>query len=173
MSVIIFGQVKTFNERFTMSILMLLFILGFLLIYWWNYHITQTYRRYLKKNEINSLNILLEEKNKEIEFLKNDNDRLARGIHKDNKIIPIICNTILESNDNKIPLNLSQWEADSPLSLKLIELYDNRCEILKEQESPNRNVPQTAFEFTNATISFMYSEAKNPAFLFRLCFLTT
>lgn len=151
---------KTSGEKLIAYIYTLLFILGFLLIYWWNYHITQTYRRYLKKNEINSLNILLEEKNKEIEFLRNDNDRLARAIHKDNKIIPIICNAILESDDNRIPLDLSQWETDSPLSLKLKQLYNDRCEILEEQITPNKNVPQTAFEFTNATISFMYSEAK-------------
>ena len=106
------------------------------------------------------MNILLEEKNKEIEFLRNNNDRLARAIHKDNKIIPIICNAILESDDNRIPLDLSQWETDSPLSLKLKQLYNDRCEILEEQKTPNKNVPQTAFEFTNATISFMYSEAK-------------
>lgn len=165
---IIPSHTKTSGEKLIAYIYTLLLILGFLLIYWWNYHITQTYRRYLKKNEINSLNILLEEKNKEIEFLRSDNDRLARAIHKDNKIIPIICNAILDSKDNQIPLDLSQWETDSTLSLKLKQLYDDRCEILKEQETLNRNVPQTAFEFTNATISFMYSEAKKAGIPFQV-----
>ena len=160
MLVIMLCQSSTKIDFFTLKVVIGTSLFTFLLIYWWNYHITQTYRRYLKKNEINSLNILLEEKNKEIEFLRSDNNRLARAIHKDNKIIPIICNAILDSKDNRIPLDLSQWEADSPLSLKLKQLYDDRCEILKEQETLNRNVPQTAFEFTNATLSFMYSEAK-------------
>lgn len=62
MSVIILCQSKTFNERFTVSIWTIIFIFGFLLIYWWNYHITQTYRKYLKENEIHTLNLLLEEK---------------------------------------------------------------------------------------------------------------
>lgn len=167
-SVIIYGQFKTFNERFTIYIYATIFILGFLLIYWWNYHITQTYRRYLKKNEINSLNILLEEKNKEIAFLRSDNDRLARAIHKDNKIIPIICNAVLDSNDNRIPLDLSQWETGSPLALKLKQLYDDRCKILEEHKHTVRNVPQTAFDFTNATISFMYSEAKKSGIPFQV-----
>ena len=167
-SVIILCQSKTYDDRLTAYVCTSLFILGFLLIYWWNYHITQTYRRYLKKNEINSLNILLEEKNKEIAFLRSDNDRLARAIHKDNKIIPIICNAVLDSNDNRIPLDLSQWETDSPLSLKLKQLYNDRCKILEEHKNTDKNVPQTAFEFTNATISFMYSEAKKSGIPFQI-----
>lgn len=166
--VIIFCQAKTYDEKIILSFSSILFILGFLLIYWWNYHITQTYRKYLKKNEINALNLLLEEKNHEITKLRNDNDRLARLIHKDNKMLPIIINAITESYENKAPLDLSEWETYSPLCLKLKQLYDERVEMLEDHEKKIVNLPQTGFEFTNATISFMYSESKRAGIPFQI-----
>lgn len=168
MMIITYNQLDTLTDTIMFCFFTLVVILTFLLIYWWNYHITQTYRKYLKENEIHTLNLLLEEKNREIAKLKRDNDKLSRAIHKDNKIIPIIYNAIFESNEKNIPLDLSQWETDSPLCRKLKQLYDERGEILKEQEIKNENLPKTAFEFTNATLSFMYSEAKKASIPFRV-----
>lgn len=145
-----------------------LLLSGFLLLYWWNYHITQTYRKHVKNNEIHTLTLLLEEKNKELEKLKSDNDRLSRAIHKDNKLIPIIYNAIIESNAKKIPLDLSQWEPDSPLGLKLKQLYDERWQILNEPRKEYKDFPQTDFEYINAAISFMYSEAKSAGIPFQI-----
>ena len=170
MLIIMFNQIDTTIDSYIFIFLGFVLILAFLLIYWWNYHITQTYRKYLKENEINSLNLLLEEKNQEIAKLTADNDRLARAIHKDNKIIPIIYNSILESHEKRIPLDLSQWEPDSPLGLKLKQLYEERWKILDEPQKENSDLPQTAFELTNATLSFMHSEAKNTGIPFQVMF---
>ena len=168
MLVLIHCQLKTYDERILLSFCAVLFLLGFLLIYWWNYHITQTYRKYLWKNEINALNLLLKEKNKEIELLRDDNDRLSRAIHKDNKIIPIIYHSIFESDENKTSLDLSKLELDSPMCLKLKQIYKERCDTLAENKNPYRNLPKTSFTVINSAISFMYSDAKKAGIPFHV-----
>ena len=129
-------------EAFSLKILAGTFIFSLLLLYWWNYHITQTYRRFLRKNELDSLYLLLEKRNHEILVLKDENDYLAGLIHKDNKIIPAITRAILESHEKHVPLDLSQWETDSPLFQNLKELYDERMEALKTHEEKALTIPQ-------------------------------
>lgn len=159
MFLIMYCQTQTYADTYILSCSAIVFIIGFLLIYWWNYHITQTYRKFLRKNELDSLNLLLEERNQKILYLKNQNDELARLIHKDNKIIPAITSAIMESYENKMLLDLSEWETDSPLCLKLKQLYDERVDMLETYHNEIMNLPKTGFDSINATISFMHSEA--------------
>lgn len=156
---IMHGYLKTYDERLLLSLCAILIILGFLLIYWWNYHITQTYRKFLRKNEVDSLTLLLEEKNQEIIYLKNENDKLARIIHKDNKIIPALSMAIINSYEGNAKLDLSELESDSVLHLKLKQLYIEREEILEKYQKEIMHLPQTAFDSVNAVLSFMQTES--------------
>ena len=158
---ILITQAKTHNEVIILSFSTILFFVGFLLIYWWNYHITQTYRRFLRKNELDSLNLLLEEKNQEIIYLKSENDKLGRIIHKDNKIIPALSMAIIDSYENRTELDLSELEAYSPLYVKLKQLYVERNETLEKYQQEILHLPQTAFDSVNAILSYMQSEALN------------
>lgn len=158
---IIYAQLQTYAETFILSFSSLIILTGFLLIYWWNYHITQTYRKYLRRNEIDSLNILLEERNQEILYLKMENDKLAGIIHKDNKIIPSLSMAIIDSYENKTELDLSKLECDSSLYTKLKQLYDERYETLEKYQQEILHLPQTSFDSVNAILSFMQSEALN------------
>ena len=63
MLIIMFNQVNSISDSYILAFFSIILLSGFLLIYWWNYHITQTYRKYLWKNEINALNLLLKAKN--------------------------------------------------------------------------------------------------------------
>lgn len=158
-SVIIILQSKTYIRHIILTFSAIIFFIGFLLIYWWNYHITQTYRKFLKKNEIDSLMLLLEERNQEILYLKSENDKLARLIHKDNKLIPAISNAIFESYENGVSIDLPNLETDSSLCTKLKQLYNERVEALETYEKKTQVLPQTAFDSINATLSFMHLEA--------------
>ena len=158
---ILLCQAETDNDKLLLSFSGVLFILAFLLIYWWNYHITQTYRKFLRRNEIDSLTLLLEERNQEILYLKKENDKLARIIHKDNKIIPALSMAIIDSYENKTELDLSKLECDSSLYVKLKQLYDERCETLEKYQQEVLHLPQTSFDSVNAVLSFMQSEALN------------
>lgn len=167
-SVIITSQSKTYDRQIILTFSTALFILGFLLIYWWNYHITQTYRKFLRKNELDSLNLLLEERDQKILYLKNQNDELARLIHKDNKIIPALTSAIMESYESKTTLDLTKWETDSPLCLKLKQLYDERVNMLETYHNEDLNLPKTGFDSINATLSFMHSEASKSGIPFQV-----
>lgn len=168
MSVIILCQSKTYNDRLIASTYTLLFILGLLLLYWWNYRITQTYRKFLQKNELDTLNHLIEKQNQEILYYKGEADYLAELIHRDNKMIPAITRTILYSYENHLPLDLSEWETDSPLCEKLKQLYDERMDALETHQKKVLDCPPTGFDTVNATLSFMKSEAQNAGIPFHV-----
>lgn len=153
------SQIESLNDSIFMYFFSFGILSGFLLIYWWNYHITQTYRKFLRKNELDSLNLLLEERNQEIAYLRSENDKLARIIHKDNKIIPALSMAVIDSYENKTELDLPELETDSSLYLKLKQLYDERTEMLEKYQQEILRLPQTAFDSVNAVLSYMQAEA--------------
>ena len=166
--IIIASHSKTYSNVLIASVYTLLFILGLLLIYWWNYRITQTYRKFLRKNELDTLNRLIEKQNQEILYYKGEADYLAELIHRDNKMIPAITRTILYSYENHIPLDLSEWETASPLYDKLKQLYDERMDALETHQKKALACPPTGFDTVNATLSYMKSEAQNAGIPFHV-----
>ena len=156
---IIANQISDRTEAITFTFFSISILSGFLLIYWWNYHITQTYRKYLKKNEIDSLNLLLEERNQEITYLRSENEKLAGIIHKDNKLIPALSMAIMESYETNTKLDLSSMDLDSSLHIKLKQLYEERLEILANYQKEILHLPETAFPSVNAILSYMQSES--------------
>lgn len=173
MLIIIFCEAKTDVQSLATIFYSLIIALGFLLLYWWNYHITQTYRKFLRKNEIDSLNLLLEERNQEILYLKSENDKLARIIHKDNKIIPALSMAIIDSYENKTALDLSTLEEDSSLHMKLKQLYDERVETLANYQQEILRLPQTDFDSVNAILSYMQAESLKQNIPFQLMLFDT
>ena len=173
MLITILYKAKLTMRPFTSEFTTLIILIGLLLFYWWNYHITQTYRRFLRRNELDSLNLLLEERNQQILALKDENDYLAELIHKDNKMIPSITQAILESHENKTPLNLSEWETDSTLYQKLKQLYDERVDALKTHEEKLHDFPHTCFETVNGTLSYMKTEAQRAGIPFQIVLFDT
>ena len=157
--IFMFCEAKTTIESFTLGFASLMLIIGFLLICWWNYHITQTYRKFLRKNELDSLTLLLEERNQEITYLRSENDKLAGIIHKDNKIIPALSMAVIDSYENKTELVLSELETDSSLYVKLKQLYNERTETLEKYQQEILHLPQTSFDSVNAVLSYMQAEA--------------
>lgn len=159
MLLLMYAQTQTYAETFILSCSAIVLAIVFFLFFWWNYHITQTYKKYTRKNEIDSLNLLLEERNQQILYLKNENDKLAKIIHKDNKIIPALSLAILDSQENESEFAFPQPTSDSSLHTKLKQLYDERVEILTNYEQEILRVPSTGFDSINAILAFMQTEA--------------
>lgn len=153
------GQIESLSDSIFMYFFSFGILSGFALIYWWNYHITQTYRKFLRKNELDSLSLLLEERNQEIAYLRSENDKLARIMHKDNKIIPALSMAVIDSYENETDLDLSALETDSSLYMKLKQLYNERTEMLEKYQQEILHLPQTAFDSVNAVLSYIQSEA--------------
>ena len=156
---LMYAHAQTYTETYILNCMAAVLICGFLLIYWWNYHLTQTYRKFLRKNELDSLTLLLEKRNQEISYLRSENDKLARIIHKDNKIIPALSMAVIDSYDNKTALDLSGLDSDSSLYVKLKQLYEERRETLEKYQQEILHLPQTSFDTVNAVLSYMQAEA--------------
>ena len=156
---IIFCQTGAYFETYIIICSAIVLATSFVLLYWWNYHLTQTYRKFLQKNELDSLNLLLEERNQEIAYLRSENDKLAGIIHKDNKIIPALSMAVIDSYDNKTALDLSGLDSDSSLYVKLKQLYEERRETLEKYQQEVLHLPQTAFDSVNAVLSYMQTKA--------------
>ena len=159
MLILIAIQTENATVPYMSAFFSLILLSSIFLIYWWNYHLTQTYRKFLRKNELDSLSLLLEERNQEIAYLRSENDKLARIIHKDNKIIPALSMAVIDSYENKTELDLSELETDSSLYIKLKQLYAERTETLEKYQQEIMHLPQTAFDSVNAVLSYMQSEA--------------
>lgn len=166
--ILMYAQVQTYAETFILTYSSIILLITFLLIYWWNYHITQTYRKFLRKNEIDSLNLLLEERNQEILYLKSENDKLSRIIHKDNKILPALSMAVMDSYKNQTALDLSSLDNDSSLHMKLVQLYNEREESLANYQQEIMRLPQTAFDSVNAVLSYMQTESLKTSIPFQV-----
>lgn len=159
MLIIVLSETPNAMESFTIRFASLILFSGFLLIYWWNYHITQTYRRFLRKNEIDSLNLLLEEQKQEIAYLKSENDKLSRLIHKDNKLLPALSLAIMNSYETRTALDFSTLNTDSSIYIKLKQLYAEREKAVATYQQEILRLPQTAFDSVNAILSYMQTES--------------
>lgn len=158
-TILLFNQINELTNSFILLFYIFILVFSFILIYWWNYHITQTYRNYLRKNELDSLNLLLEEQNQEIAYLKSENDKLARIIHKDNKIIPALSMAILDAKEDPCRLQLPKDETQTLLYQKLQKLYEERTETLENYQKESCRLPQSAYDSVNAVLSYMQAEA--------------
>ena len=156
---IMFCELKTRAETYIYFFMSVSLFLGFLLIYWWNYHITQTYRKFLHKNEIDSLNLLIEEQKQEIVYLKSENDKLSRLIHKDNKLLPALSLAIMNSYEIKTAPDFSALNVDSSIYIKLKQLYAEREKAVSTYQQEILRLPQTAFDSVNAILSYMQTES--------------
>lgn len=144
-------------------------LLGFVLVYWWNFHLTQTYRKYLKTSELNSLHQTIDKKNLELEHLKAEYDKLSRIIHKDNKLIPALATAVDGFLDNQTklpPLDLSQY--GQTLRLQLNELYDERFEALEQYQQRSFPLPTTGICSLDAILQFMQQKAASHNIRFQL-----
>jgi signal transduction histidine kinase len=81
------------------------------LIYWWRRGLTKQYRERVKERNIQELERIVNEKEARINKLQEDNEMMARIIHRDNKLLPALVENVLlymrsdkntESNGNQL-----------------------------------------------------------------------
>ena len=160
MIIIMFSQSKAYSESFVLICLSIFTGFAFLLIYWWNYHLTQTYKKYLKINESATLELLLLEKDAEITHLKTENDKLSKLIHKDNKILPSLTMAVEDFLQNADKLSFTELnQLGSSLQTQLSVLYNERLSILNRYEQDFYTLPSTGYASINGVLMFMQQKA--------------
>ena len=65
------------------------------IIYWWRNGLTKQYREKIMERNIQDLERIIKEKEIQINKLQEDNEMMARIIHRDNKILPALVENVL------------------------------------------------------------------------------
>ena len=164
------GRITDNPLNFTIALpLLLLFLLGFLLLFWWKNQITKSYIEKLRKAELESLRQELTEKNHEIEKLKENNDALAHIIHRDNKLIPSMEHAVCEFLDNKDALSVDELaQKGEALAKELKEMAASRTGILHDYQAHGQHIPITGVCSVDALLSYMQKKAFSAGITFQV-----
>lgn len=131
-----------------------------ILLLLWRTKMKRYYNSKLRKLELESLRQELEEKNATIRKLSDDNDSLARIIHKDNKLIPAMLTAVTEYLDPESMRTDAEREAQGKaLADQLKELAKDRMGILGESTHTDRTLPLTGHAAVDAMLSYMKKRA--------------
>lgn len=145
-------------------------ICGSLLLLWWRNSITQNYIDKLRAREQKELQLKIQQKNDEIEYLKHHNDELSKIIHKDNKLIPAMEFTIKEylltaKHEESRNILINKAEA---LLVQLESISKERSGILNNYETENKRLPQTNIISIDGLLSFYLQKANENKIIFDL-----
>ena len=135
-------------------------VLCFLLFYYWQHRITQTYLEQLRIVNEKSLEDEITSLKEEITSLKADNHRLTQIVHKDNKLVPAMETTVLEllqSTKNLSPEEL--FTRGNELSRTLQEMAKERKGILTSLSSTNNSMPSSGLIAIDGLLSYMEKRA--------------
>lgn len=159
-------------ERGTNTLFIVLYsfsiICGLIIFLWWRSHIKNSYFEKINKRDIENMEKNIVGLQAEIDRLKEQNSRLAKIIHKDNKLIPamelavkdfISSGRSVTSDDNDIASSIiNQLEALSSERKGIINCYENANQVL----------PQTGEASVDAIIRYLKLRAdeKNVHFNF-------
>lgn len=151
--------VNNYYLPFAIAILFI-FTCALLLASWWRTAITKNYQKKLQELELQTLKDELEKTKSDVIKLKENNDSLARIIHKDNKLIPameLAVNTFLNHHNNLSSDELA--EQGLALLKHLQVLSHDRQHILTEYQMNEQPLPTTGICAVDAVLSFMQQKA--------------
>lgn len=141
---------KTYQRAYTV-----LFFAGFtcvmLLYYWIKKEIRSAYHDMVRDNELHLLEESIDEKDKLIAALREDNERLAGIIHKDNKLIPAMVLSVRRFSQTPEKNAGDMME----LAAQLDAIYAERVEAVKVYESRGRLLDSTGVTSVDAVLSYM------------------
>lgn len=151
-------QIYPVSSNFHLMIYAILILLAAILIFFlWQRCIRQYYLTKLRNLELEALRQELAEKDAEINKLLANNEKQARTIHRDNKLIPAMLSAVtdyLDSADESGSHALYGRE----LSCRLKELADERAENLTVEDTPG-SLPLLHRAAVDAMLSYMKKRA--------------
>jgi signal transduction histidine kinase len=143
--------------------------LSILIYLYWRQHLTKTYLDKLNMQNIESLNAELLEKQQYIEKLENDNQQLAKIIHKDNKLIPAMeyaVETYLSENDLAFESN----QRGTALLADIKELAKDRKGMLIFQDRQCSKPPASGVNRIDHLFQYIQQKAFDEGISFRVTF---
>ena len=142
-----------------LNLLFLLLIFSLLIYLYWKRNLTKTYIDKLNERNLTNLNHVLSEKNEYINKLEAENRRLAKIIHKDNKLIPameLAVRNYLTALANKDTDTLSTGRQ---LLAELEKLSEERRGIILHQDRQCQKLPSTKVTSIDNLLIYMQQKA--------------
>ena len=155
----------------SVQLLLLIFILSLslLIIFYWRYRITQTYREKLRIANEKSLEDELHNQRERIADLEADNARLSQIVHKDNKIILAMLTAVTEHLENTIGSTPEELTIQGmELSAQLQDMAKERQGILNTQTGQINILPKSGLHTVDGMLSFMETRAKEAEITYKL-----
>lgn len=144
-------------------------LFGLILFFWWRSRITADYRMKLRQAELLSLKKELAEKNERIAELEENNDALAKIIHKDNKLIPAMEMAVCEYLDTGSNATVEELARKSEeLTAQLKSMSHDRKGILSEYRKNGNALPSSGVCVLDALFSYMQKKAEESRIDFHL-----
>jgi len=147
-------------------------ICAVLIFIWWNKRLTRTYLNRKRDAELTKLHQTLEEKNKYIEQLKQQNVILGKLIHKDNKLIPateLAVTDLLVNYRDKDPDEVEAIVEHILSDLKMKSA--DRREILDSLDMELKQLPRTGLTPVDLLFSQLTAKAAKAHVLIDLTIL--
>ena len=163
-SIIIF-QTLTFQDHYIYNIIFIslylsIFFAGLLLLLWWRSRLTRSYLDRLQQSELESLRNQLAEYELENNKLMENNNSLARIIHKDNKLIPAMELAVEEFLSGYKTLDSTALENQGQTLLAtLSEISKDRIGIIHDYQAADARNTSTGCCSVDAIISLMKKRA--------------
>lgn len=139
-------------------LLIALFLIGLLLYCWWRFRITRDYREKLRQAELKALQNELIEKDNRIRKLEENNDALAKIIHKDNKLIPAMELAVCEYLENGITDGDTRKKGEQ-LTNELKTMAQDRKGTLNSYRHDEHALPATGVCVLDALFTYMQQRA--------------
>lgn len=133
---------------------------AFFLVLWWRSQITKSYREQLRILEIESLRAAQTEQTAYINQLKSENERMGRIIHKDNRIVNAMADSVaFYLHDAPRLSNTEIQRKGNALLSQLTEIRTDRQQLLQTPSVLPQSIPQTSHVGVDALIAYMIKEA--------------
>lgn len=136
-------------------------ILPFLLLFYWQRRITQTYLENMRRLEILNYENTIVDKDKHIKELENSNAHLGKIIHKYRKVIPAMELSVMELLQNSEGLNIEEIKDKAKsLQIQLEELRTERDNLLDKYQKETITASITGLHTVDALLALMEKRAK-------------
>jgi len=126
------------------------------LVAWWRRGLTKLYRERMKERNIQEYEKSIAEKDAEIELLLEDNEMMAKIIHRDNKLLPALYNSVLQLHRNASD---EFHDSSEQLIAQIQHLMDDRAGILKLAQPDSPITPITGKALIDGLLSVMATKS--------------
>lgn len=148
-----------YNENWYLYPFLLVFLLAIFIYLSWKNNITKTYLDKLKEKDIAELNAELVKNQDKIKELEDENRKLSKIVHSDNKLVPAMTLAVESFIRDASELSAESAATGHKLLADLEQMSSARKGILRKQEQRCRAIPSTGSSAVDNLLKYMQQKA--------------